>query len=347
MITREKEPPNLEMPFSALESFVTPNERFYVRCHFPIPKINERDWRLKVEGKVARPFEVTMDDLRQMPTQTIMVTLECAGNSRVFLVPKVKGVQWELGAVGNAEWTGVRLCDVLQRAGIANEAREIILEGADNGTIAEPPRPAGKINFARSLSVEKALDDVLLAHSMNGQPLTAAHGFPLRAIVPGWYAMASIKWLQRIIVSDQPFNGYYQSVDYACWQRREGGPVLIPLTTMQVKAEIAHPENNEVIRANGKYLINGAAWTAEEAISKVEVSCDGGKSWSEANLKGAPIKNAWRLWEFEWQTPSPGNYTLMARATDSRGRMQPMERDNNSGTYVICHCLPIEVEVRL
>jgi DMSO/TMAO reductase YedYZ molybdopterin-dependent catalytic subunit len=168
MITREKEPPNLEMPFRALDSFVTPSERFYVRCHFPIPKINERDWRLKVEGKVARPFEVTMDDLRQMPTQTITVTLECAGNSRVFLVPKVKGVQWELGAVGNAEWTGVRLREVLQRAGMTNGAREIILEGADNGTIAEPPRPAGKINFVRSLPVEKAMDDVLLAHSMNG-----------------------------------------------------------------------------------------------------------------------------------------------------------------------------------
>jgi DMSO/TMAO reductase YedYZ molybdopterin-dependent catalytic subunit len=347
MITREKEPPNLEMPFSALDSFVTPSERFYVRCHFPIPKINERDWRLKVEGKVARPFEVTMDDLRQMPTQTITVTLECAGNSRTFLVPKVKGVQWELGAVGNAEWTGVRLREVLQRAGMTNEAREIILEGADNGTIAEPPRPAGKINFARSLPVEKAMDDVLLAHSMNGRPLTAAHGSPLRAIVPGWYAMASIKWLQRIIVTSGPFNGYYQTVDYACWQRREGGPVLVPLTTMQVKAEIAHPENNEVIRANGKYLVNGAAWTTEEAISKVEVSCDGGKSWSEANLKGAPIKNAWRLWEFEWQTPAPGNYTLMARATDSCGRMQPMEHDSNGGTYMICHCLPIEVEVRL
>src|SRR5437899_1707607 len=287
MITREKEPPNLEMPFSALDGFVTPSERFYVRCHFPIPKINERDWRLKVEGKVVQPFEVTMDDLRQMPTQTITVTLECAGNSRVFLVPKVKGVQWELGAVGNAEWTGVRLRDVLQRAGMTNEAREIILEGADNGTIAEPPRPAGKINFARSLPMEKAMDDVLLAHSMNGQPLSAAHGFPLRAIVPGWYAMASIKWLQRIIVSNQPFNGYYQSIDYAYWQRDAAGPNLLPLTTMQVKSEIAHPENNEVIRANSKYLVNGAAWTAEETIDKVEVSWEWRKAGRETKLKSA------------------------------------------------------------
>ena len=347
MITREKEPPNLEMPFSALESFVTPNERFYIRCHFPIPKINERDWRLRVGGKVARPFEVIIDDLRQMPTQTITATLECAGNSRVFLVPKVKGVQWELGAVGNAEWTGVRLRELLQRAEMANKAREIILEGADNGTIAEPPRPSGKINFARSLPVEKAMDDVLLAFAMNGEPLSAAHGFPLRAVVPGWYGMASIKWLQRIIVTDQPFNGYYQSIDYAYWRRDEAGPALVPLTTMQVKAEIARPEDNEIIRANSKYLVKGAAWTAGAIVTKVEVSCDAGKSWGEATLNGEATENAWRLWEFEWQTPSPGGYTLMARATDSRGRMQPMERDANGGTYMISHCLPIEVEVRL
>lgn len=346
MITREKEPPNLEMPFSALDDFLTPNERFYVRCHFPIPKINERDWRLKVEGKVARPFEVTMDDLRQMPTHTITVTLECAGNSRVFLVPKVKGVQWELGAIGNAEWTGVRLRDLLQRAGMANEAREIILEGADNGTIAEPPRPAGKINFARSVPVEKAMDDVLLAFAMNGEPLSATHGFPLRAIVPGWYGMASIKWLQRIIVASEPFNGYYQSIDYAYWQRTESGPALVPLREVQVKAEIAQPESNEVIRANSKYIVKGAAWTAEAVITKVEVSCNSGKSWSEAALNGDAIENAWRLWEFEWPTPSPGNYILMARAADSRGRIQPMERDANGGTYMISHCLPIEVEVR-
>ena len=346
MITREKEPPNLEMPFDGLESFITPTERFYVRCHFPIPKINERDWRLKVEGKVARPFELTMDELRQMPAHTITATIECAGNSRVFLVPKVKGVQWELGAVGNAEWTGVKLRDVLQRAEIA-DAREIILEGADNGVIAEPPRPAGKINFARSVPVEKAMNDVLLAFAMNGEPLSAAHGFPLRAVVPGWYGVASIKWLQRIIATDEPFSGYYQSIDYAYWQRRDSGPTLVPLAEMQVKAEIAWPENNEVIRANSKYHVRGAAWTAEAVITKVEISCDDGKSWSEATLNGDATENAWRLWEFEWQPPAPGTYILMARATDSRGRIQPMEHDANGGTYMISHCLPIEVEARL
>src|SRR5881227_2654151 len=214
MITREKEPPNLEMPFSALESFVTPNERFYIRCHFPIPKINERDWRLRVGGKVARPFEVIIDDLRQMPTQTITATIECAGNSRVFLVPKVKGVQWELGAVGNADWTGVRLRDVLERAQISDNAHEIIFEGADNGTIAELPRPAGKVNFARSVPVEKAMDDVLLAFAMNGEPLAAAHGFPLRAIVPGYIGARSVKWLAAISVRREQSESFFQRTDY-------------------------------------------------------------------------------------------------------------------------------------
>jgi DMSO/TMAO reductase YedYZ molybdopterin-dependent catalytic subunit len=346
MITREKEPLNIEMPFGVLESFVTPTEGFYIRCHFPIPKINDKEWRLRVEGRVARPFEMTMDELRKMPAHTVMATLECAGNSRVFLVPKVKGVQWELGAVGNAEWTGVRLRDVLERAQISDSAQEVVFEGADNGTIADLPRPAGKVNFARSVPVEKAMDDVLLAFAMNGEPLPAAHGFPLRAIVPGWYGMASVKWLQRLIVTDQPFNGYYQSIDYAYWKRDENGPVLVPLAEMQVKAEIARPGNDEVISANSKYDVRGAAWTAAGVVTKVEISCDGGKSWSEATLNGDATENAWRLWEFEWVAPAPGSYTLMARATDSRGRVQPLERNADANNYMISHCLPIEVEVR-
>src|SRR5205823_1219242 len=212
------------------------------------------------------------------------------------------------------------LCDVLQRAGIANEAREIILEGADNGTIAEPPRPAGKINFARSLPVEKALNDVLLAHSMNGQPLTAAHGFPLRAIVPGWYAMASIKWLQRIIVTDQPFNGYYQTLDYAFWKRRGNIAELAPLSEMQLKAEIARPVAGELVPANSNVPVCGAAWTGDGEIAKVELSIDGGSTWNNTKLIGEPKPHAWRLWEFMWKTPAAGKTTLVARATDSRGQ---------------------------
>jgi DMSO/TMAO reductase YedYZ molybdopterin-dependent catalytic subunit len=274
-------------------------------------------------------------------------TLECAGNGRVFLVPKVKGVQWQLGAVGNAEWTGIFLRDLLQQAEIKDDAREIILEGADNGAIAEPPRPDGKIHFARSVPKEKAMADVLLAYKMNDEPLTAAHGFPLRAIVPGWYAMASIKWLQRILVTNEPYNGYYQTVDYAHWQRTNSGAALVPITELQVKAEIARPEVNEVIRAGENYCIAGSAWSSQAEIAKVELSTDSGVSWQLVRLNGPSKPNAWRLWEYEWKTPAkPGKYTLLARATDSRGRTQPNKREPDYGTYMINHCLPIEVEVR-
>ena len=346
MITRETEPPNLEMPFGTLDGFITSTQRFYVRCHFPVPAIDAESWHLSVEGSVAQPIDISLAEIRELPAvETIAATLECAGNGRVFLVPKVKGVQWELGAVGNAEWTGVRLRHVLERAGVRECAREVVLEGADKGPIAEPPRPAGAIHFARSVPLAKAMNDVLLAWEMNGRPLTPAHGFPLRAIVSGWYGMASVKWLQRIIVTDAPFNGYYQTVDYAHWQRGESGPTLAPLTEMQPKAQIAQPENHTVIPANGSCVIKGTAWSGEATITKVEVTVDGGKSWRVATLEGEPKMNAWRLWNFEWVNPKRGKRTLLARATDSRGRIQPLERNADAGTYAINHALPIEVEV--
>jgi DMSO/TMAO reductase YedYZ molybdopterin-dependent catalytic subunit len=345
MITREKQPPNLEMPFGELDGFITATECFYVRCHFPIPEIDAGTWRLSLEGLMNKPGQFSLEDLQKLPRETITATLECAGNGRVFLVPKVKGVQWELGAVGNAEWTGIRLGDLLELTKIREGAHEVILEGADKGTIAEPPRPAGEVHFARSVPIAKAMNDVLLALEMNGQPLTPAHGSPLRAVVPGWYGMASIKWLQRIIVSDQPFNGYYQTVDYAFWQRNHSGPTLIPLTEMQPKAQIARPENSEVISAVKTYLIKGAAWTTNAEITKVELSFDGGNSWRTAILDKESKKNAWRLWHFEWNAPDAGKHTLLARATDSRGGVQPLERNADNGTYMINHCLPIDVEV--
>ena len=347
MIIREKEPANLEMPFSMLDGFITPNEQFYIRNHFPIPQIDVRDWRLKIDGAVERTLELSYEEIVQMKTRTVASTLECAGNSRVFLVPKVKGTQWQLGAVGNAQWTGVPLADLLRQAGIASNAVDVILEGADSGTVQEPPRPSGKIHFTRSLPKAKAMEDVLLAYEMNGEPLSASHGFPLRAIVPGWYAVASIKWLQRIIISDAPFAGYYQTVDYAYWQRSNSGPALVPIQELQVKAEIARPGMNEIVRAGTTYRVDGAAWTADAEIAKVELSTDGGISWREAELISEPIRNTWRLWKFDWKTPNePGRHTLMARAVDSRGRMQPDKRDTDRGTYMINQCLPIDVEVR-
>jgi DMSO/TMAO reductase YedYZ molybdopterin-dependent catalytic subunit len=346
LIVREQEPLNLEMPFSSLDGFTTPNESFYVRCHFPVPKISANDWRLSIEGEVEAPFELNYDEVRAMESRTVAATLECAGNNRIFLEPKVKGVQWELGAVGNASWTGVPLAALLARAKPKAGAIEVILDGADEGQVDKTPTPSGKISFCRSLPMSKARADVLLAYEMNGDKLSESHGFPLRAIVPGWYAMASVKWLRRIIVTDKPFNGFYQSLDYTYWDRSGVLPTLAPLTEQQTKAEIARPENNEVIAANAVYRVYGAAWTGTGEIARVEISFDSGESWQDAKLVGEPVTKAWRLWEYEWRTPAPGRCSIIARATDSRGFVQPAERTGDRGTYMINHFLPIEVEIR-
>jgi len=199
---------------------------------------------------------------------------------------------------------------------------------------------------SRSIPLEKARADVLLAYKMNGSDLPPENGFPVRAIVPGWYAVASIKWLQRIIVTDQPFSGYYQTIDYAYWERRAEEPELAPVTELQIKAEIAKPAEGATVPANSSVRVHGAAWTSDGEITKVEVSTDGGATWTEANLLGESKPNAWRLWEFDWQTPTaPGKQTLIARATDSLGRTQPVQRDRDRVTYMINHLLPIEVEV--
>ena len=354
-IVRSESPLNLEMPFSNVDSFVTPTKSFYVRMHFPIPAIDRNAWWLQVEGEVEKPFAINYEQLMMLKSVTAPVTLECAGNNRNFLEPKVKGVQWHLGAVGTAEWTGVPLSTLLDRAIPKPNAREVILEGSDGGMLEDPKSPPGELKFARSIPLEKARRDVLLAYKMNGEDLPPEHGFPVRAIVPGWYAMASVKWLQRITVSDRPFTGYYQTIDYAYWQRSDyahwqrGDALaeLTPLTEIQVKAQIAHPAEGAILPANTSVCVHGAAWACDAEITKVELSADGGATWNDAKLLGESTPNAWRLWQFNWQTPSQGGkHTLMARATDSLGRTQPAHRDPDRGTYMINHLLPIPVEVK-
>jgi DMSO/TMAO reductase YedYZ molybdopterin-dependent catalytic subunit len=354
-IVRSESPLNLEMPFSALDSFLTPTKSFYVRTHFPIPAIDRDAWWLEVEGEVEKPFGINYEQLMALESVTAPVTLECAGNNRNFLEPKVKGVQWRLGAVGTAEWIGVPLSTLLDRAVAKSNAREVVLEGTDGGMLEEAKSPPGGLKFARSIPLEKARRDVLLVYKMNGEDLLPEHGFPVRAIVPGWYAMASVKWLQRIIVIDRPFTGYYQTLDYAYWQKTDYGhwqrgeeiAELTPLTEMQVKAEIAGPAEGETVPANTRVSVRGAAWACDAEITKVELSMDAGATWNDAKLLGESKSNAWRLWEFDWQTPSsPGTHTLIARATDSLGRTQPAHRDPDRGTYMINHLLPMEVEVK-
>jgi DMSO/TMAO reductase YedYZ molybdopterin-dependent catalytic subunit len=343
-IVLSEEPLVLETPPKDLNSFITPTKSFYVRGHFPIPKIDKSKWRLRIEGEVEKPFEINFDELANLESKKIPAMLECAGNSRSFLEPKVKGVQWRIGGVGNAEWTGVPLSILLDRAGIKSNAREIILEGADRGKLEDPKAPHGEMNFARSIPIEKARD-VLLAYKMNDEELPVEHGFPVRAIVPGWYAVASIKWLQRIVVTDKPFNGYYQTLDYAYWKHDSDQARLTALSEIQTKAVITQPSDDDRVGANSSVRVRGAAWSAGE-IAKVEVSTNGGSTWTVAKLLGQSKPNAWRLWEYDWKTPAKsGKATLFARAMDSKGGTQPAERDTDRGTYMINHLLPINVTI--
>jgi DMSO/TMAO reductase YedYZ molybdopterin-dependent catalytic subunit len=348
LIIRQKEPANLETPFYLeVDWYLTPTELFYVRSHFPAPRLDLASYRLRIEGAVRDPLSLSYQQLRDMPSETRVAILECAGNSRVFLVPQVPGAQWEEGAVGNAEWTGVPLAALLERAGLEEDACEIVLEGADRGVAAEKPIPPGTISYARSLPRDKALQrEVLIAYQMNGRDLPLDHGYPVRAIVPGHYGMASVKWLTHIHAVREPFQGYWQTSDYGYWDYVDGKPVRRALGEIKVKSEIARPRVYETLAPNQVYTVCGAAWAGETDVTGVAVSTDGGRTWAEAEFLDPVRRHGWRRWKYDWLTPKKlGRCTLMARATAADGSVQPDGHDPNYGTYVITHPLPIEVFV--
>jgi DMSO/TMAO reductase YedYZ molybdopterin-dependent catalytic subunit len=330
-----------------VDSYLTPTELFYDRSYFPAPRLDLASYRLRIEGAVRDPLSLSYQQLRDMSSETRVATLECAGNSRVFLVPKVAGAQWELGAVGNAEWTGVPLAALLERAGLEEDACEIVLEGADRCIPAEQPIPPGPISYARCLPRDKAMQrEVLIAYRMNGRDLPLDHGYPVRAVVPGHNGMASVKRLTHIQAVREPFHGYWQTSDYGYWDCLDGKPVRRPLGEMKVKSEVARPCMYETLTANQAYTVSGAAWAGETDVTGVAVSTDGGRTWNEAELLDTARRHTWRRWKFNWRTPKePGRYTLLSRAKAADGSTQPDRHDPNYGTYVITHPLPVEVYV--
>ena len=346
LISRQREPVNLESPFDQLESFLTPNEIFYIRSHFKAPALDGTAHTLRIGGEVKNAFVMGLKELRQMPAKTIPATLECAGNGRVYLTPAVEGAQWELGAVGTAEWTGVPLSDLLERAQLNERVCELVFEGADRGKPAITPLPPGDIAYARSVPLAEK-DKVLIAYLMNGEELTVDHGYPLRAIVPGHYGMASVKWLTNILAVSMPFQGYWQTVDYGYWAEENGLPVRRPLDRLSLKSSIARPRVREVVKAGGTYTVFGAAWSGDSDVSQVDVTVDGGASWAPAELLDAAQPGAWRRWKYEWQVPTkPGCHCLMSRARNAAGQTQPAEHDHRFGTYIINHIIPVEVLVK-
>lgn len=344
LIVRQSDPPNLESPFHQLDEPLTPTGQFYVRSHFPVPNVDLGRWRLEVRG-LANTLSLSLEELRALPPRSLTATLECAGNGRAFLCPAVPGVPWGLGAVSTAEWTGAPLASVLALAQVDTGAVDVVLEGADKGTLGAPTPTPGEIRYARSVPLAKARTDVLLAYEMNGAALTPEHGAPLRAVVPGWYGMASVKWLSTVHITAAPFQGFFQTLDYACWESKDGlPPVLTPLGPLQTKAQIARPAPHETLPADQPYEVYGAAWTGCGTVEEVEVSADGGRSWAGAELLDPPQLHVWRRWRYLWHTPAePGAYTLLARATDSQGQTQPPDHDPGRGSYMIT--LPLRIPV--
>ena len=335
-------PENSETPLADVHGWVTPTRLFFVRNHFEVPTLDLTNWRLTVGGCVARPLVLTWDELNTMPQRTVMATLECAGNGRSFLAQKVPGVQWSAGAVAHAEWSGVPLRDVLEEAGIADDVVEVVGEGADVGREADHPEP---MHFARGLPRAKALHrDTLLALRMNGEPLTPSHGFPVRLVVPGWYGVASVKWLTKIDALRVPFGGYFQTVKYTVKRDGAGGAQITPLAEMAIKSEIVRPFAGEALGL-GKQRVFGLAWAGEEPVAKVELSIDGGKAWHEAELLGPWVPYSWMMWEYLWNIREAGSYELLSRAMSVSGQRQPTQYDPNNCGYMIHFSRPIPVRV--
>jgi DMSO/TMAO reductase YedYZ molybdopterin-dependent catalytic subunit len=334
LIVHSARPQDLETPVHLLTSWITPNDLFYVRSHFYTPTIDEATWMLQVGGDVDTPLTLTLDAIRRMPSRTLPVTLECAGNGRGYYDPPVAGVQWRKGAVGNARWTGVPLAEVLRRAGLKPSAKFLWLDGADVGLGRAP-------DFIRSLPLDKAIDgDTLLAYQMNDAPLSPAHGFPLRLIVPGWEGAYSLKWVSRITASDHDHPGPFVSTSY----RVPRSPVTpgtlvnaadtVPIRGLMVKSIITSPTPAAVMPIGRPVTISGFAWSGENDIDHVDVSIDHGRTWVPATLGPDRARYAWRRFEFTWMPMEPGPHVLLSRATDEKGRMQPLAGEWNPGGYL-------------
>jgi DMSO/TMAO reductase YedYZ molybdopterin-dependent catalytic subunit len=334
-------PENSETPLSEVRSWVTPTRLFFVRNHFAEPKIDAASWRLRIDGLVDRPLDLSLDELRDMPQRSVLATMECAGNGRSFL-DHTPGVQWGAGAIAHAEWSGAPLKNILASAGVKREATEVVFEGADSGSEPDHPEP---MYFSRSLPLEKALSpDTLIALEMNGEPLTPTHGFPARLFVPGWYGVASVKWLVRIRCIEGPYRGYFQTKKYTVRRRIQSGEETVVLGRMAVKSEILRPKQNERLSLRPQRIF-GAAWAGENEVARVEVSVDGGATWSDAELLGPHARYSWTLWEFDWTPSAAGRHVILARATSSAGEVQPERYDPLNLGYVINFSRPREVEV--
>lgn len=325
---------DLEMPPEYATSWITPVPHFFVRNHMHEPAVlDAAQWKLTIGGEVDHPVTLTMADMTKFQPHSVTNTLECAGNGRALQDPHVPGIQWAKGAVGNAHFTGPRLRDVLQRAGIKSSGKHVMFHGLDEVPGKVPP-------FIRSIPIEKALDgDTLIATQMNGAPLAKHHGYPARAMVPGWVGAASCKWLAEIKVLDKEYEGNFMNPGYRLPNQpvKPGEAVkpedTHPVTVLSVKSLIATPSDSSTVKSSAVH-VQGVAWAGEADIAKVEISTDSGTNWKPAELGKQQTKYAWRLWSYHWKPSKAGDYVVMSRATDSRGNVQPERAAWNPSGYL-------------
>ena len=312
---------NRGMPLEALRYDLTPSGLHFLLVHFDIPAVDAATWRLEVTGSVAKTLSLSLDDIRTCPARTIAVTMECAGNGRARMAGRRRSQPWLLEAVGTAEWTGGPLADILAAAGVGRDAVEVVFTGADRGI-----QEGIEHDYQRSLGlIDAARAEVLLAYAMNGRPLEPQHGAPLRLVVPGWYGMASVKWLRRIEAVTRPFSGFQQAVAYRI--QAHGDDPGEPVSRIRVRALMAPPGTPEFASDHrfvdaGPVELVGRAWSGAAAVTRVEVAVDG--RWHAARLGPAPEPFAWRSWSWTWAA-EPGPHILCCRAADARGNTQPLE----------------------
>ncbi len=329
-----KRPEDLEMPLSGFSDYITPIDHFFVRTHVYVPKVELNDWRLTVDGEVATPLTLTMDELKKLPSVQLDSVVECAGNGRGFIDPPVPGLQWTNGSVGNGRWRGVRLADVLKRAGMKDSGREILFNGADV--------PLGTMqDFRRTITVKKALDpNTLLAYEMNGVTLPVKHGFPLRVVAPGWASDSWVKWLTNVTVLDKEFDGFwmknaYRKPDHPIMPGEALAPeLMVPVTSLRVKSVIATPIDKSFVNLGETVPVRGVAWSGDKGpVTSVDVSTDGGRTWQPAALGTDKSQFGWRQWSFSFRPDRESYYNIMARATDASGDKQPFAQEWNPSGY--------------
>lgn len=324
---------DLETPIEYLDTWLTPVPHFFVRNHMHEPsELNADDWHLNIAGEVDKPITLNLADLSKLESHSVVNTLECAGNGRGLYRPQVPGIQWEKGAVGTAKFSGPRLRDVLARAGVKPSGKHVLFRGLDEIPGKVPP-------FIRSIPIEKAMDgDTLIATHMNGSPLTKHHGFPARALVPGWVGAASCKWLTEIKVLESEFQGNFMNPGYRFPNHpgKPGDPVKPDdthvLSTLNVKSLISGPADQATLKV-GRIPTHGVAWAGEADVVKVEISTDDGTNWTAASLGHNQARFAWRRWNYNWNA-KPGDYKILSRATDSQGRTQPATPVWNPSGYL-------------